>query len=135
MKKVRPLDPVFLFICLFLPWRFINTYFLLDRENILISRYYAEKDGSFHLKKDIVNLREIIKYGFSEEFGSIQEPIPAGGYGVYISQEIQFVLDGDAIIPWNVRPYTRKQIKKLADYIYSEHSICPSDKLKKSIRF
>lgn len=61
-----------------------------------------------------INISEVITIGFPNELGiSMQEGIAHGRYGTYHSQEIEFVLKNGHIVPLNVRPYTKRQCRRL----------------------
>lgn len=137
MKKHRSLNPVYLLCCIFIPWRYINTYFAFDDSVLYLSGYYAQKKGGrFRKQLYVIELNTLDSFGFTKEYGrSTIEPIIAGAVGVYMSQEVVFLLSEDTIIPWNVRPFTRRQIKKCAENIRLKCGVNPKPKLSKEIRF
>lgn len=135
MKKHRPRNPIYNACCLFLPWRFFNTYYGKENGEICISSYYAsEHSNVFSRKVDCIELQKVIKIGFPAEFNlELQEPVKNGKYGKYISQELVFVLDGGIVVPWNVRAYTKKQVKELLETIIEEYPLEIGDKLGRTL--
>ncbi|MEI5995110.1 hypothetical protein [Candidatus Enterococcus mansonii] len=136
MKKIRPQNPVYLILCVVIPWRFINTYYVLSDDNFTISRYYARKNStSFDRKVDTLDLKKLVKFGLPKDLGTaLQEPTCHGAKGTYISQEIQFLFEDGTIISWNVRPYTKKQLRQLVALIYLRCQVTACERLQKVLR-
>lgn len=130
MIKKRALNPIYIFVCLFLPWRFINTFYTLDENKFTISRYYAEKSGDFKKRIDTIDLSQLDRYGFPNDVGTgpiegrIKGTAEQGG-GQYIPEEVHFVMKNNKAISWNVRPYTKKQCREVAKYIDDKFGIKP----------
>ncbi|MGX7149401.1 hypothetical protein [Enterococcus ureasiticus] len=133
MKKIRPQNPIYLILCILMPWRYLNTYYIVKNDDLIISRYYARKNSNtFDRKVDKLDMKKLMKFGLPKELGStIQEPTIHGAKGTYISQEIQFYFKDQTIIAWNVRPYTKKQIRQLAELIYIRYGFMACDELQK----
>ncbi|MGM0218066.1 hypothetical protein [Enterococcus sp. AZ126] len=110
MKKIRPQNPIYLVLCLFCPWRFVNTYYIMNEDSLIISRYYAKENAEeLYRKVDKLGFNTLIKFGLPTDIGSTRlEPIIHGPKGTYKSQEIQFLFKDKTIVAWNVRPYTKK---------------------------
>ena len=135
MKKYRPQNPIYHICCLFVPWRFFNTYYIRENTNFFISGYYANEQSDVFVRKiDCIGLQNVIKIGFPKEFKlDLQEPVKNGKYGKYVSQEIVFVFKDSSIIAWNVRPYTKKQVKELLESIIEEYPIQIGNKLRRTL--
>lgn len=136
MKKIRPQNPIYLIFSSIVPWRFINTYYILSKDHLVISRYYARKNSNgFDRKVDILDIKKLVKLGLPRDLGTvIQESTLRGAKGTYVSQEIQFLFEDGTIIGWNVRPYTKKQIRQLAELLYLRHGIMTCDELQNEVR-
>lgn len=135
MKKIRPQNPIYLILCLFCPGRFINTYYIMKEDSFIISRYYAKENGKgFYRKVDKLDFNMLVKFGLPKDIGSTRlEPIIHGPKGTYKSQEIQFFFKDKTIVAWNVRPYTKKQLRQLSELIYLRTEILASDGLKRIV--
>ncbi|ALS37522.1 hypothetical protein ABID30_001495 [Enterococcus rotai] len=133
MKKIRPQNPIYLILSLFTPRRFINTYYVLKSDNLTISRYYARKNSNvFDKKIDTIDMNKLVKFGLPKDLGTpMQEPTIRGTKGTYSSQEIQFLFEDRIIIGWNVRPYTKKQLRQLSELIYLRYCIIACNELQK----
>ena len=133
MKKIRPQNPIYLILSLFIPWHFINTYYSLKSDTLTISRYYTRKNSNdFDKKVDTIDMKKLVTFGVPKDFGTtIQEPIIRGTKGTYSSQEIQFLFEDGSIIGWNVRLYTKKQLRQLSELIYLRYGITACDQLQK----
>jgi hypothetical protein len=122
MNKIVPKNPAFLFASVFAPWFLVNTYVILDGNKFVISRYYSF-DGET-LKKDLVemNIADLEEAGFSMdlEIERIEKTIQ-GNHGFYIPQEIDFKTKS-GILAFNAKPYTKKQIRYLINYVKSMNS-------------
>lgn len=109
----RPHNIIFMIIGLFVPWQFFATYYECDGSKMIFSRYYA-KDEKMRKNKIEFDIDDVIKIGFPKDLEiSIQEEKLKGVYGVYISQEINFILKNGDIISFNARPYSKKQCREL----------------------
>lgn len=121
MSIMRPKNPFFILITLFFPWRFINTYIILEDDKIAINRYYAINERQFRKKNDEITLGDIQEMGFlSEVKVKRQESVQNGAYGIYSPQEIDFKTKFE-ILALNTKPYTRKQIRYLIEFIDSKN--------------
>lgn len=80
MKKIRPQNPIYLILILFIPWHFINTYYSLKSDTLTISRYYARKNSNdFDKKVDTIDMKKLVTFGLPKDFGTtIQEPTIRG---------------------------------------------------------
>ncbi|MFD2308615.1 hypothetical protein [Enterococcus termitis] len=125
MKKIRPQNPIYLILCIFMPWRYLNTYYTAKNDTLIISRYYARNNlNVFDRKIDKLDMKKLMKFCLPKELGStIQEPTIHGAKGTYISQEIHFHFKDQTIVAWNVRPYTKKQIRQLAELIHRRYGL------------
>lgn len=135
MKKIRPQNPIYLILSLLAPWRFMNTYYIMKKDKLIISRYYARNNAKeFNKRVEHLELKKLIKFGFPKDLGTtIQEPTIRGRKGTYISQEVQFLFEDKSIVAWNVRPYTKKQIRQLAELIYLKNNIKACDGFQKIV--
>lgn len=107
----------------------------MKEDSFIISRYYAKEiDKGFYRKVDKLDFNTLVKFGLPKDIGSTRlEPIILGPKGTYISQEIQFLLKDKTIVAWNVRPYTKKQLRQLSELIYLRTEILASDGLKRIV--
>jgi hypothetical protein len=113
MNIMRLKNPIFILITLFFPWRFINTYIILEDNKVTFNRYYAINERQFRNKNDEITLGDIQEIGFSSEVKvKRQESVQNGAYGIYSPQEIDFKTKFE-ILALNTKPYTRKQIRYL----------------------
>ena len=137
MKKIKPKNPMHIIFCSLIPWRIKNTYYSIDGDNLIISRYFLQNEtAKMKHKIDCINLKKLHSFGFPRDLKTnMIEPVIISGAGVYVSQEIQFLLNDKTIIPWNVRPYSKKQIITLSKYIFDNYSIKPGKYLGKAIKF
>lgn len=135
MKKCRPQNPIYLILSLLMPWRFMNTYYILKKDMLIISRYYARKNAKeFEKKIDKLDLDKLVKFGLPKDIVSTKiEPIIRGSKGTYRSQEIQFLFKDGTIIAWNIRPYTKKQLRLLAELLYLKTNVKASGALQKIV--
>ena len=118
---MRPKNPIFIIITLLFPWRYINTYIVLEDDKITLNRYYAINERQFRKRNDEISLGDIQEIGFPSELKvETQESFQNGMYGTYSPQEIT-VKTKSEIIVLNAKPYTRKQIRCLIALIYSEN--------------
>ncbi|GEM_PF-1243087 len=121
MNIMRPKNPIFILITLFFPWRFINTYIILEDNKVTFNRYYAINERQFRNKNDEITLGDIQEIGFPSEVKvKRQESVQNGVYGTYSPQEIDFKTKFE-IIALNTKPYTRKRIKCLIEFIDSKN--------------
>ncbi|MGX7244393.1 hypothetical protein ACWOC1_06035 [Enterococcus quebecensis] len=132
MRKIRPQNPIYLLFGLFIPWRFMNTYYVLKKDKLIISRYYVRKNTKYFDRKiDCLDLEKLVKFGLPKDIGSTRiEPTIHGLKGSYKSQEIQFLFEDGTIVAWNVRFYTKKQIKMLLELIYLRYGIMACEGLQ-----
>lgn len=135
MKKIRPQNPIYLIVSLLVPWRFLNTYYSMEKDKLVLSRYYARRNTKkFDRKVDQLDLKKLTKFGLPKDIGSTRlEPIIHGPKGTYKSQEIQFLFEDKTIVAWNVRPYTKKQLKILAEFIYVRRGVKACPELQKAL--
>ncbi|MDD3403584.1 MAG: hypothetical protein PHQ72_09545 [Hespellia sp.] len=113
-ERIRPGNPVFVFIAILTPWNLLNTYIDVNGQQIIVSRYYQETKHRRRKRKDVFDISEVIAIGWPNELGiSIQEAKVDGRYGTYAAQEIDFLLKSGEIIPFNAKPYTKKQCRRL----------------------
>ncbi len=111
--KIKPQNLVYRFITIFLPWQYLNTYIDIEADSIKISRYFNINNK---MKKDIVcfKMSDVKSIGYPKDLDiELQEDVllSLGMYsGIYISQEIDFILKNNKIIPFNARPYKKTQI-------------------------
>lgn len=107
----------------------------MKEDSFIISRYYAKKNAKeLYRKVDKLDYNTLIKFGLPKDIGSTRlEPIIHGPKGTYKSQEIQFLFKDKTIVAWNVRPYTKKQLRQLSELIYLRTEIMASDCLKKIV--
>lgn len=118
MRIMRPKNPIFIIITLFCPWRFINTYIILEDEKITVSRYYAINEMQFRRKIDDIILEDVQEVGFpSELMIKRQESDQSGAFGTYSSQEIDFKTK-HRIVALNAKPY-----KKTDKMSYRMHTL------------
>lgn len=122
-------------LSIFVPRRFINTFYTIEEDKLVISRYYAQHgSSSFKKRIDTIDLNDLVQLGFQHHpYGKTIEQTSHGRYERYVSQELQFELKDHTVIPWNVRPYTKKQIEVLLVFLSDHYNIEVSDELKKSI--
>lgn len=121
MSIMRPKNSIFILITLFFPWRFINTYIILEDNKITFNRYYAINERQFKKNNDGITLRDLQEIGLPSELRVVrQESVQNGAYGTYSPQEIDFKTKFE-IIALNTKPYTRKQIKCLIEFIDSKN--------------
>ncbi|WP_444641575.1 hypothetical protein ACRQU7_14950 [Caproiciproducens sp. R1] len=121
MNIMRLKNPIFILITLFFPWRFINTYIILEDNKVTFNRYYAINERQFRNKNDEITLGDIQEIGFSSEVKvKRQESVQNGAYGIYSPQEIDFKTKFE-ILALNTKPYTRKQIRYLIEFIDSKN--------------
>ncbi|MDD3361081.1 MAG: hypothetical protein PHW34_05340 [Hespellia sp.] len=112
-ERIRPGNPIFTFFAILLPWNIWNTYIEIDGQQIIFSRYF-QAEGHRRKRKDVFKISEVITIGFPNELGiSTQEETVHGKYGTYAAQEIDFLLKSSEIVPFNAKPYTKKQCRKL----------------------
>ncbi|MDD2979843.1 MAG: hypothetical protein PHN80_07715 [Hespellia sp.] len=123
-ERIRPGNPVFVFIALLTPWNLFNTYIDINGQQIIFSRYFQERKHR-RKRKDVFSISEVIAIGWSSELGiSMREAKAHGRSGTYAAQEIDFLLKSGEIIPLNVRPYTKNQCRRLL-------SLFPCEKKKR----
>lgn len=131
---VRPHNPIYVIITALLPWRWRKTYVQIHKDTVTFSRYYCFDGKS--LKRDVTtfSIKRVRHIGFPEDWDiPAQEKAIQGAYGVYVSQEILFETE-EAVISFNARPYTKKQIRLFLDRLRSENpSVVCGDRLAKII--
>lgn len=133
---IRPLNPIYLIFAIFLPWRLTKTYVILSDSSITISAYYAQRNGTFKYKKYIFDYEQLLKFGFPNELKiKKQEPSISGSYGAYSSQEVDFLLLDGKAIPWNARPFTKKQVKTICEIIFKYIGKPPETNLANCVNF
>lgn len=111
--KIRPYHPVFIFVCLFVPRRWFNTYVQIDVDKCTFSRYFL-RNRKFRKEVTDFYLNKVIEVGTPTDFHMKRiEETASGSYGSYIPMEIIFKLIDGQMIPLNVRPYNKCQIKHL----------------------
>lgn len=94
-------------------WYIFNTYIVYDNEKIIFSRYYAKEEKKKKDKTELL-ISDVIKIGFPRDLEiDVKEEILVGAYGIYVSQEICFLLKDGRIISFNTRPYTKKQCREI----------------------
>jgi len=117
MEKIRPKNPVFVTLGVLLPWRYFNTFITLKDDIILIGRYFLHEIP--HMTREVVEVKinDIEEIGFPEDLGiKMKEKSWTAAGGVYVSQGIDFKTK-NSYVALNARPYTKKQIRYLFDYI------------------
>ena len=135
MKKCRPQNVVFVACCIVVPWRFTNTYYTMANTQLWVSRYYAQKGKSMFVRKiDCIELNKVVKISFPKAGDSLSvEATKQSVYGKYMSQELVFALSDGSTIGWNVRPYTKKQVKKLLNELMAEYELEVDENLKRAL--
>lgn len=135
MNIMRPKNPIFIIITLFFPWRLINTYIILEDNKIILNRYYAINERQYKKKIDQITLGDIQEIGFSSELEiERQESFQNGAYGTYSPQEIAFKTKSK-IVALNAKPYTRKQIRSLIEFIDSKNKVSIGRALTKAVHY
>lgn len=135
MKRNRGKNPVYILACMVVPWRFLHTYYAKEEDSLVLSRYCAEtKSNSFKRQTDVITLKKIVQIGFEGDFDLKRaESIKTGKYGSYKSQECLFLLDDGAVVGWNVRPYTKKQVIDLLGEIDTKYTVQLGEKLRSAL--
>lgn len=139
MKKHKSHNPIYLVLCLFMPWRFFNTFYILEEGRLTLSRYYSQPSGKFKRRVDTVELDQLVEYGFPGDVGTkpmeatVEGASELGGSYTYVSQEVHFVTRDRKVISWNVRPYSKKQCRRLSEQIYNRCEIAPGKRFKQII--
>ena len=120
MDVIRPRDPVFILCGLFVPWQYINTFIALTDHKISFSRYYAVNRTQFKKKIDEIILDDVQAVGFPCDLKiKRQEWIQSGVNVLYLPQEIDFKTK-NKVVALNVKPYTKKQIRFLLEFVVSK---------------
>lgn len=134
MNKRYGNNPLFIVSCIVVPWRYFNTFFAIENNNLFLSGYVAQKNSAFFKWFTIdFSLEEISKVGFTQDFDiPLHEEELNGIYGNYKSQEILFETNKGELYFINVRPYTRKQIRLILKHLPVSTQI--STKLSKVLR-
>lgn len=137
MKRNRGKNPVYILACMVVPWRFIQTYYAEKDDSLILSRYYAAaKSNGLKRQTDVIPLKKIVQIGFEGDFDLKRaESIKNGKYGSYKSQECLFLLDDGAVVGWNVRPYTRKQVIDLLEEVTTKYTVQLGEKLRSALSF
>jgi len=121
MDIMRPRNPFFIFYSLFFPWLYKNTYVALEENKITFSRYYAVSETHCKKKLDEIMTGDLQAAGFPSDLKiKRQECSQSGAKVFYLPQEIDFKTK-EKIVALNAKPYTKKQIRFLMEYIGSRN--------------
>lgn len=132
--RMYPHNPMYYIATVFLPWRFGKTFIEIEKDMLTINRYFA-KGGKLQLTSSTIPTESIKGIGFPHDFhlSGIEEKLKGKNGMYYIPQEILFVTD-EKNVSWNVRPYTKKQVRMLIEELHNKLPVQVGTGLAKSIK-
>lgn len=66
--KIEPHNFMFIFVSVFIPWCYFNTYIVINDKDIDIKRFFCRNDG-FYKDTATFNADDVCDIGFPKDFG------------------------------------------------------------------
>ncbi len=100
---------------------------ILDSENVRIRRFFYVKSTRRRVVTDTIELKSLCKCRYPKEcdlpYCELQK---TGHIGIYVPFEILFVMKDGRRIPWNIKLYSKKKVRRILSYIEKQTGIACS---------